>query len=945
MKIGILTSGGDCPGINATIRGVCKTAINHYGMEVYGIHSGFRGLLDNDVEPLTEKSLSGLLNLGGTILGTSREKPFKKRLSAASEDKPALMLKNIHDLGLDCIVCIGGNGTQKTAAKLAQAGVKIMKMTTRVAYCNMRHYKSKNILIGIAIILTTLLLFVIPSIGKDMVEVNFAVINKIYPTWHALYRNVDESTVMKLAAHHDVKTYGLRSDAGYMNLEDATVSMMYMDRTGMELYKVKLKEGQLPQKENDIVVSKGILEALGQNGKIGDTITVPYQILKDDGLDYTKEKDFRICGFLADNESSKEQKQYTSLVSEAFLKAEIPVEQVKYRFLLQVNGQKGNTTADYTETIQNIARQFGISEDDMNINKEYLAANYVDPATIPVIVGIMLIVVLAGIITIYSVYYVSMNQRVREFGKLKAIGSTKRQLRQIVLREGMGVALFAIPIGLLIGTVAVKVVLLQFVEHAKDSNVLITEAYKVVAKGEVQLYYWWIYLLAIAVTLCTVYLSLMKPMRMAAKVSEIEAMRYQGGSKRQKSSRKGYQFLNIGRLTKRNLAENKKKSTITIVSMAVTGIFVMMVATVLSCANPMESAKSSIVGQYEISPIVESGNKEHPEYEWAEVQKNNPLNEGLKQQIEELDGVERVDVFTALKVSGGPFEEKIGTEFINGVPEEYAEELKKGITEGNVTYEELKSGDKVILDRALLHWYPDIKVGDKLKLNIHDGDNTFQKEIEVAAIGEYGTGLTNYNCLIMAKEGAEKLTINNSSSYFQVIADKDYDEALEASLQAIVDGSGRLQMRTWKNEYDTWENAIQMTRGACYAFIIILAAISIMNLINTMINSVHVRKKELGMMQAIGMSDRQLMKMLQLEGIFYTVGTLIISIGVGSLAGYPLFLYAKRTGMFDISTYHYPVTAAIIIILTLFVIQMLLAIFIAKSVRKDSLIERIRFSE
>ena len=820
-----------------------------------------------------------------------------------------------------------------------------MKMTTRVAYCNMRHYKSKNILIGIAIILTTLLLFVIPSIGKDMVEVNFAVINKIYPTWHALYRNVDESTVMKLAAHHDVKTYGLRSDAGYMNLEDATVSMMYMDRTGMELYKVKLKEGQLPQKENDIVVSKGILEALGQNGKIGDTITVPYQILKDDGLDYTKEKEFRICGFFADNESSKEQKQYTSLVSEAFLKAEIPVEQVKYRFLLQVNGQKGNTTADYTETIQNIARQFGISEDDMNINKEYLAANYVDPATIPVIVGIMLIVVLAGIITIYSVYYVSMNQRVREFGKLKAIGATKRQLRQIVLREGMGVALFAIPIGLLIGTVAVKVVLLQFVEHAKDSNVLITEAYKVVAKGEVQLYYWWIYLLAIAVTLCTVYLSLMKPMRMAAKVSEIEAMRYQGGSKRQKSSRKGYQFLNIGRLTKRNLAENKKKSTITIVSMAVTGIFVMMVATVLSCANPMESAKSSIVGQYEISPIVESGNKEHPEYEWAEVQKNNPLNEGLKQQIEELDGVERVDVFTALKVSGGPFEEEIGSEFINGVPEEYAEELKKGITEGNVTYEELKSGDKVILDRALLHWYPDIKVGDKLKLNIHDGDNTFQKEIEVAAIGDYGRGLTNYNCLIMAKEGAEKLTINNSSSYFQVIADKDYDEALEASLQAIVDGSGRLQMRTWKNEYDTWENAMQMTRGACYAFIIILAAISIMNLINTMINSVHVRKKELGMMQAIGMSDRQLMKMLQLEGIFYTVGTLIISIGVGSLAGYPLFLYAKRTGMFDISTYHYPVTAAIIIILTLFVIQMLLAIFIAKSVRKDSLIERIRFSE
>ena len=93
MRIGILTSGGDCPGINATIRGVCKTAMNHYGMEVFGIHSGFRGLVDDDVIPLTEGSLTGLLNMGGTILGTSREKPFKRKTNTLTEDKPAMMLK------------------------------------------------------------------------------------------------------------------------------------------------------------------------------------------------------------------------------------------------------------------------------------------------------------------------------------------------------------------------------------------------------------------------------------------------------------------------------------------------------------------------------------------------------------------------------------------------------------------------------------------------------------------------------------------------------------------------------------------------------------------------------------------------------------------------------------------------------------------------------------
>lgn len=129
MKIGILTSGGDCPGINATIRGVCKTAINHYGMEVYGIHSGFRGLLDDDVIPLTENSLTGLLNMGGTILGTSREKPFKKKtVTPVTQDKPAMLLKTIRERELDCIVCIGGNGTQKTAAKLVEAGVNVVSI-------------------------------------------------------------------------------------------------------------------------------------------------------------------------------------------------------------------------------------------------------------------------------------------------------------------------------------------------------------------------------------------------------------------------------------------------------------------------------------------------------------------------------------------------------------------------------------------------------------------------------------------------------------------------------------------------------------------------------------------------------------------------------------------------------------------------------------------------
>ncbi|MFV0471334.1 MAG: 6-phosphofructokinase [Paludibacteraceae bacterium] len=126
MKIGILSSGGDCPGINATIRGVGKTAIHKYGMEVIGIQNGFSGLLYQDVIPLTESSLSGILTLGGTILGTAREKAFRKILKSPDHNDREQIKTAYKELGLDCLVCIGGNGTQRTTWKLSELGLNVI---------------------------------------------------------------------------------------------------------------------------------------------------------------------------------------------------------------------------------------------------------------------------------------------------------------------------------------------------------------------------------------------------------------------------------------------------------------------------------------------------------------------------------------------------------------------------------------------------------------------------------------------------------------------------------------------------------------------------------------------------------------------------------------------------------------------------------------------------
>ena len=124
-RIGILTAGGDCPGLNAAIRGVGKTAIVEYGMEIVGFRSGYSGLIHNDYVELKESQLSGILTLGGTILGTSREKPFKPG-GADAHDKPDTIRQNYDNLELDALVCIGGNGTMKTAHMLSKQGLNVV---------------------------------------------------------------------------------------------------------------------------------------------------------------------------------------------------------------------------------------------------------------------------------------------------------------------------------------------------------------------------------------------------------------------------------------------------------------------------------------------------------------------------------------------------------------------------------------------------------------------------------------------------------------------------------------------------------------------------------------------------------------------------------------------------------------------------------------------------
>ena len=127
-RIGVLTAGGDSPGLNAAIRGVGKTCLTQYGMEIIGFRDGFRGLVENRRLKLDRTTLAGILTVGGTILGTSRDKPHRMVIDGRTRDMTQTIVENYDKWGLDCIVCLGGGGTQKNALRLHQAGLNVITL-------------------------------------------------------------------------------------------------------------------------------------------------------------------------------------------------------------------------------------------------------------------------------------------------------------------------------------------------------------------------------------------------------------------------------------------------------------------------------------------------------------------------------------------------------------------------------------------------------------------------------------------------------------------------------------------------------------------------------------------------------------------------------------------------------------------------------------------------
>lgn len=826
-----------------------------------------------------------------------------------------------------------------------------MKMINRVALANTKYHKGKNLLSGIAIILTSVLVFLITSIGLGVVNVQNAAVNKVYPTWHAMYRQVSEENMGKIAQHDLIGEYGLRQDVGESVLnKDDFVLISYLDNGAQKLAKQTFTKGHAPKKGNDAVLSRDALKTLGYpNAKIGDTIKIPIQIYEADGMGLQQEKTFRLTGFSPDIKNESDEKIFSMLVSKDFMEEVIPKKQRSYRMMIRLNETAATSTDAIKEQVKEIGKNFDVTEDNIVENSDYLFANYIDPAFysgMAIIVGIILI---AGALTIYSIYYVSLINKVQEFGKLAALGATKRQIRQIILRENLIVAGLSIPAGLLIGIAAVKFVFFQLISSISSEQAMTKEMRQVLDNGEVSLILPWIIAMTIGVTLLTVILASLKPMRQASKIMPIEAMRYTGQMQGSKKQRKGFIDLNLRRLANANLSRNKKRTMVTIFSLGMIGILFVVISTVFSCMNPKQAARDTIAEDYCMSIASREGDKMRPELKWTVIQQNNPLNNKVINKIKAIDGVEKVDAFQSI-TGEVPSVKDPGTDkpmslSIGGISKDQMALINRDIEKGHATYEELNSGDKVIATGYILANYPEIKIGDTLTFKFFDGDRTFEKDMTIIGGGSFAQSVTNFDNFLMSNEAIKKLSKNNLTYYVNIKAAKGKTKTVQSAIENIEEGNELFRLESYEEVLKQWEDTLQLTAGAGYAIMLVLAIVGIMNLINTTIDSILSRKKELGVMQAIGMSNQQMKKMLRTEGFVYAGGIILLAGGLGSILGYLVYLYAESHSLMQIKVYQYPLIQVLLMIFLVVIVQLILTYATTTIVNKETVIKRIQASE
>lgn len=793
--------------------------------------------------------------------------------------------------------------------------VKNKTVIRRIADKTRKAGKEKNVIAILAIALTSLLFSTVFTVGGCILQKNQEeLMRQVGTSSHAgckyltenEYNQLKQDKIIKNLSYHitvgDVVNESLQklpTEVSYYQEENARKSFCYP------------QVGKLPEKEDEIVTSTLVLDALGVECQLGEKVPLEINI---DGRSI--KRDFILCGYYEGDVIAMAQ---MALVSKTFQEKEVALQTRSYQEASKekIMEYSGWIMADFDfsnslfleKKAEDLRKRCGFSENTIGVNWAYMGYD-MDMGTLGFLLALIGLILLSGYLIIYNIFYINVYGEIRYYGLLKTIGTTGKQLRQIVRRQAYILSLYGIPIGLFAGVLVAKVILPIVMSNLSYSDAIDT-------KLELNV---WIFVGAVLFSFLTVYISCIKPCHIASAVTPIEAVKYTEGQEyTSKKKKKKTRKVSIFALALQNVKRNRKKLIIVVTSLSISLVLFNSIQGMIKGFDLEKVVSSMTISDFSISDV-SMDNFSMPALNTEGVTKEILQEIEQNENITEMDNI-YVREFYPMEFSDENFsllEERILDNsaskpkleaYVMEGEEDYLESIRDeraidgkifGIgkmvmeklenSEGELDWEKFRTGDYVITtrfstldDKGINYFYP----GEMVSIYNEKGEC---RQYEVLAVADvpYSCGTKRYrmfDCDYILPEEEFFDFIGKQQPMRTVFNVEDGKEEkvekwLNQYCENVEENIDYVSKQTILNEFENYKNTILIIGNF---LCVILMLIGILNFVNTMVTSVWSRKREFAMMEAVGMTGSQLKQMLFFEGGYYALWTGVVSLVLGTV--------------------------------------------------------------
>ena len=826
--------------------------------------------------------------------------------------------------------------------------------------------KSRNLIAIIAIALTAVLFTTLFTMGIGTVEsLQQATIRQAGGDGHAVlkyitdeeFANVKDHPLIKEIAYDRILCDGVENEEFIKRFTE----FWYYDDVGLKLGFCEPTSGHKPVAENEVIADTTTLALLAVPLKVGSPLTLTLNIRGE-----TVQRDFVLAGWWESDPAFNVGQIFSS---RAYVDVHADELQNTYKADNSLTGAinayimfknsfnlEGKLKKVITESGYSFANPNARNYIENNVNWAYLSTNFgMDAGTLVALISGLLLIVLTGYLIIYNIFQISVIRDIRFYGLLKTIGTTGRQIRRMIRRQALILSLIGIPLGLIAGFFIGKSLVPLLINNTAYAGTAVSVSPRP-----------WIFIGAALFALVTVLISTFKPGRIAAAVSPVEAVRYTDGNTKQKSKQKeSTNGARMPRMALANLGRNKRRTILVVISLSLSLVLFNTVFT-LSQGIDMDKFLSKFV---DTDFLIAHADYFQNHFSGVE----NQTTESFIKAVEAQPGFEEggrlyggiTEMFSVEDKNNATRSYNIDSHgnymaAVYGLENLPLDRLK--LIDGELDFEKLATGkyilegvqldDNNVPEMATKHF----EVGDTVTLHNYKGTSetfadrqyTTQKFIVLGhvAINYYANSdRTGWEYTFYLPADIYKTLVTQPAvmSYAFNVAD-DHEEAMESFLQNYTKTVEPLMNYTSKftsqNAFSGMRNTVVMIGGALS---LIIGLIGILNFINAILTSILTRRKEFAMLQSIGMTRKQLRSMLMYEGLYYALGTCVLSLVFGTI--FSLLIVKPFCSLLWFFSYHFILWPLLITLPILLILGVIIPLVSYAMTDKQSIVERLREAE